>query len=197
MAKGKGKGKSRSSNNTVIKVAPGKRAKRGAGHAARAAPPTRVAGLGVWAPPISTGSVCTGLGLDMMAWEEPELKDLPVVHQFACDKDTHNQTFLQNNFKLQALFVKANAEFHASAPPCDVFSAGFPCQGFSVAGKHGALADARSSVIFDIINYWQKHVPRLVILENVKGLVELHPEALLMILKRLKAIKNKSDATPA
>ena len=147
--------------------------------------------------PIVTGSMCTGMGMDMLAWEEPDFQGVPVVHAFGADNDKHCRAFIRENFpNLQMLFDDATSkEFMRNAPSCDVLSAGFPCPGFSVAGNHLGIADPRSVVLHDIIAYVRKYVPKLVILENVKGLLDNHGKFFLALIKLLKHIKE--DGTPA
>jgi DNA (cytosine-5)-methyltransferase 1 len=52
----------------------------------------------------------------------------------------------------------------------DVLCAGFPCQAFSIAGKRGGFDDTRGTLFFDVAEIIQKHKPKAVFLENVKGL---------------------------
>lgn len=52
----------------------------------------------------------------------------------------------------------------------DVLCAGFPCQAFSIAGKRGGFDDTRGTLFFDVAEIIQKHRPKAIFLENVKGL---------------------------
>ena len=53
----------------------------------------------------------------------------------------------------------------------DVICGGFPCQAFSVAGKRGGFQDTRGTLFFDIARLAKQIQPRLLLLENVKGLL--------------------------
>lgn len=55
-------------------------------------------------------------------------------------------------------------------PDFDMFCGGFPCQDLSIAGKRAGLCGARSGLFFEIIRIIREKQPRLVFLENVKGL---------------------------
>ena len=54
--------------------------------------------------------------------------------------------------------------------PFDVLLAGFPCQAFSYAGKQRGFADTRGTLFFEVERLLAKYQPRLVFLENVRGL---------------------------
>ena len=65
-------------------------------------------------------------------------------------------------------------------PPHDVLLAGFPCQPFSIAGvskknalgrKHGFACEAQGTLFFDVARIIAHHRPRVILLENVKNLV--------------------------
>jgi len=56
-------------------------------------------------------------------------------------------------------------------PDFDMLVGGFPCQSFSIAGKRGGFDDARGTLFFDILRICAEKRPRLVVLENVKGLL--------------------------
>jgi len=56
-------------------------------------------------------------------------------------------------------------------PDHDLLAGGFPCQAFSVAGKRGGFEDTRGTLFFEIARILQQKQPRLLLLENVKGLL--------------------------
>ena len=53
----------------------------------------------------------------------------------------------------------------------DVICGGFPCQAFSVAGKRGGFHDTRGTMFFEIARFAKQIKPRILFLENVKGLL--------------------------
>ena len=53
----------------------------------------------------------------------------------------------------------------------DLLSGGFPCQAFSIAGKRKGFYDTRGTLFFEIARAAQEKQPRLLLLENVKGLL--------------------------
>ncbi len=56
-------------------------------------------------------------------------------------------------------------------PSFDVLLAGFPCQPFSNAGLKKGFDDTRGTLFFNISQIVKEHMPKVVFLENVKGLV--------------------------
>lgn len=58
-----------------------------------------------------------------------------------------------------------------SLPDFDLLVGGFPCQSFSIAGKRKGFDDTRGTLFFDIARIVRQKRPRLLLLENVKGLL--------------------------
>lgn len=56
-------------------------------------------------------------------------------------------------------------------PDFDIITGGFPCQAFSIAGSRGGFEDTRGTLFFDIARVIEYKRPKLVFLENVKGLL--------------------------
>lgn len=56
-------------------------------------------------------------------------------------------------------------------PDFDMLVGGFPCQAFSIAGKRRGFEDTRGTLFFDIARIIKVKRPKIVLLENVKGLL--------------------------
>lgn len=56
-------------------------------------------------------------------------------------------------------------------PDFDLLCGGFPCQSFSIAGKRGGFEDTRGTLFFHIARIAKYKRPRILFLENVKGLL--------------------------
>jgi len=56
-------------------------------------------------------------------------------------------------------------------PGFDLLVGGFPCQSFSIAGKRGGFEDTRGTLFFEIARIIKAKRPKLLLLENVKGLL--------------------------
>jgi DNA (cytosine-5)-methyltransferase 1 len=59
-------------------------------------------------------------------------------------------------------------------PDFDVFTGGFPCQPYSLAGNKEGLADVRGTVFFDIIRILKEKKPESFLLENVKNIKSIN-----------------------
>lgn len=60
-------------------------------------------------------------------------------------------------------------------PAFDICLAGFPCQAFSMAGRHGGFEDnyrglCRGTLFQDVVRICEYHQPKVIFCENVKGL---------------------------
>lgn len=64
--------------------------------------------------------------------------------------------------------TKINAD---TLPDFDCFIGGFPCQSFSIAGKRGGFDDTRGTLFFDIARIATVKKPKVILLENVKGIL--------------------------
>ncbi|MGX7420458.1 DNA cytosine methyltransferase [Carnobacterium gallinarum] len=53
----------------------------------------------------------------------------------------------------------------------DIFCGGFPCQAFSIAGNRRGFSDTRGTLFFEIARFASILRPRILFLENVKGLL--------------------------
>jgi DNA (cytosine-5)-methyltransferase 1 len=58
----------------------------------------------------------------------------------------------------------------AALPDFDVFTGGFPCQSFSLAGLRKGFKDRRGQMIFYIYDILMAKQPEFAVLENVKGI---------------------------
>lgn len=56
-------------------------------------------------------------------------------------------------------------------PDFDMLCGGFPCQAFSIAGKRRGFEDTRGTLFFDVARIIEVKRPKIVFLENVKGLL--------------------------
>src|SRR5438105_2011656 len=58
-----------------------------------------------------------------------------------------------------------------TVPEIDLICGGFPCQAFSLAGRRRGFRDTRGALFFEVARLAAAKGPRLLLLENVKGLL--------------------------
>jgi len=90
---------------------------------------------------------------------------------FYCDIDkyavqTYNKNFNENHESTDIRTIKTD-----SIPEIDMLCGGFPCQAFSIAGKRRGFKDTRGTLFFEIARIIKAKRPKIVFLENVKGLL--------------------------
>lgn len=78
----------------------------------------------------------------------------------------------QDNFEIAGDITQIKEE---DIPPFDICLAGFPCQAFSLAGKHMGFDDdykgmCRGTLFQDVVRICDYHKPKVIFCENVKGL---------------------------
>lgn len=86
--------------------------------------------------------------------------------KFACESYRYN--FPHVNLKQDDIrSVDKN-----TIPDCDIVTAGFPCQPFSVCGKRQGFDDPRGDLFYEICKVLDAKQPQIVFLENVANLTE-------------------------
>ena len=92
---------------------------------------------------------------------------------FSSEIDKHAKITYEANFK-----EKPEGDIYKiqskDIPKHDILLAGFPCQPFSIAGYRKGLEDKRGNLFFQILRILQDLQPKTFLLENVKGLINLH-----------------------
>lgn len=88
-----------------------------------------------------------------------------------CEWDKYASAVLAYRFPDIPNYHDATTINPKELPDFDMLVGGFPCQAFSVAGKRRGFNDTRGTLFFDIARIAQQKQPRLLVLENVKGLL--------------------------
>jgi DNA (cytosine-5)-methyltransferase 1 len=88
------------------------------------------------------------------------------IYRYACATYRHNFP--------DTLLVEGDirAVNRTTIPDIDVLTAGFPCQSFSVMGNQKGFADPRGTMYFEILRVIDAKRPKIVLMENVKNLVQ-------------------------
>ena len=89
----------------------------------------------------------------------------------SCEIDEQARQVYTKNFGCEPEQRDATKLNPKELPDFDCLCAGFPCQSFSIAGKHGGFEDTRGTLFFEIIRIARERKPSILFLENVKGLL--------------------------
>lgn len=102
---------------------------------------------------------------------------------FACDIDGKVQEAYRANFgDIPAGDITEIPE--KSIPPHDILCAGFPCQSFSISGKHKGVNDPRGRLFYDIVRIAKYHKPYIMLLENVKNILTIDNKRVIETIKK-------------
>ena len=67
--------------------------------------------------------------------------------------------------------AQLGSNLHLNPKELDLLFGGPPCQPFSLAGKQNGLSDNRGPLLFEVIRFADYFKPRVILLEQVKGLL--------------------------
>ena len=85
--------------------------------------------------------------------------------------DKYANQLLQQKFPNVKNYGDASKIDPRELPEFDMLCGGFPCQAFSIAGKRRGFEDTRGTMFFEIARILEVKRPKVVLLENVKGLL--------------------------
>lgn len=88
----------------------------------------------------------------------------------ACDFYKPAKDNYKHNYDIDVLGDICNID-PSSIEPYDILCAGFPCQPFSQAGHQKGFQDSRGTMFSHVMRFVKTNEPKIIILENVKGLL--------------------------
>lgn len=116
-----------------------------------------------------------GIGGIRMGFDQAFNEDIETV--FVSEWDEYAQKTYTDNFgATPAIAGDITKIKEEDIPNFDICLAGFPCQAFSLAGKRQGFEDdyyglCRGTLFLDVARICDKHKPKVIFCENVKGLV--------------------------
>ena len=115
-----------------------------------------------------------GIGGIRMGFEQAFGEDLETV--FVSEWDEWAQKTYRANFGAAPEVAGDITQVRGDdVPPFDICLAGFPCQAFSIAGRHRGFSDdyygqSRGTLFAEVVRICRARKPRAIFCENVKGL---------------------------
>lgn len=101
---------------------------------------------------------------------------------FACDKNATCRSVYSQLYNMPVAGAIEDIDEHA-LPSYDVLCAGFPCQPFSIIGKRNGFEDKRGNAFEHIMRIVRATEPKVVLLENVRGLLNHQKGQTIAIIK--------------
>ena len=132
------------------------------------------------------GTDCSGMDAPLEALRQLNKK---VEYVFGCDSWKVSKQFIhQNGIKPKVWFDDMTTRNDKLLPDIDMYICGFPCQSFSNLGQKRGMADVeKGNVMLKCISVIKTKLPKVFILENVKGFIgNKKGEAFGILMKKLK-----------
>lgn len=114
----------------------------------------------------TVGSMFAGIGGFDLGFERAGFRVA-----WCIEKDKRAQDVLRARFPGAIVYGDITEVDADTLEKVDVICGGFPCQDLSVAGKRAGLKGGRSGLFFDAMRIVRRLSPRLLVLENVPGLL--------------------------
>lgn len=125
--------------------------------------------------PLRSIDLFAGIGGIRLGFDKAFGKQIKTVYVSEWDKNA--QKTYQDNFKTPKIIAGDITQVdETEIPEFDICLAGFPCQAFSLAGQRKGFDDdykglCRGTLFLDVARICDKHKPKVIFCENVKGLV--------------------------
>lgn len=120
---------------------------------------------------ITFADLFAGIGGFRLGIEQASQKlGIPVKCVFSSEIEKNARVIYEKNFKETPSgdITKIHTD---NIPDMDILCGGFPCQAFSIAGKRRGFDDTRGTLFFEIARIARDKRPKILFLENVKGLL--------------------------
>jgi DNA (cytosine-5)-methyltransferase 1 len=96
--------------------------------------------------------------------------------QHAAETLRFNALRMKSSTKIVEADIRLVDPLSLAKPGIDLLHGGPPCQAFSLIGKRGSLTDERGPLLFEMIRFATALKPRVILLEQVKGLLSARDE---------------------
>lgn len=119
---------------------------------------------------LRVGTDCSGIEAPIQALQQ---LNIDYTHIFCSDTDNYVIESIKANYTPKKIFGDITKRNIEDVPDIDIYVCGFPCQAFSLAGNRKGFQDpeGRGIVFFSCLKVIKRKLPKLFVLENVKGLL--------------------------
>lgn len=120
---------------------------------------------------ITIGTDCSGIEAPIEALNQLKL---PFIQKWSCEIDKYARISSEANYiKPEKNYTDMLLRNNLDLPHVDLYLCGFPCQAFSNMGNRLGTKDPRAKIIPKMIDTIKNSKPKVCILENVKGFINI------------------------
>lgn len=119
---------------------------------------------------IKVATDCSGIEAPIQALNNLEVK---YKHVWSSEVDPRCIQMIRDNYDPDIIYTDMTERDQDKLPEIDLYVCGFPCQPFSNMGKRKGTRDIRGKIFYSVLETIKSSSPKIFILENVKGLVNM------------------------
>jgi DNA (cytosine-5)-methyltransferase 1 len=136
---------------------------------------------------LSIGTDCSGIEAPLNALKQLKI---PFIQKWSCEIDKYAiLTSAANYNKAEIVYEDMLKRDNTKLPNIDLYVCGFPCQSFSNMGNRLGTNDPRSKIIPKMIDTIKHSKPKVCVLENVKGFINIEKgEPMKLLIKNLEKL---------
>lgn len=120
---------------------------------------------------ITIGTDCSGIEAPLQALIQLKI---PFIQKWSCEIDKYARLSSESNYpKPEVSYTDMLKRDNTKLPHVDLYVCGFPCQAFSNMGNRLGTSDPRAKIIPKMIDTIKHCLPKICILENVRGFLNI------------------------
>lgn len=120
---------------------------------------------------ITVGTDCSGIEAPIEALLQLKI---PFIQKWSCEIDKYARISTEANYpKPEKIYTDMLTRNNKELPHVDLYVCGFPCQAFSNMGNRLGTKDPRAKIIPKMIDTVKNSRPKVCILENVRGFMNI------------------------
>jgi DNA (cytosine-5)-methyltransferase 1 len=120
---------------------------------------------------LSIGTDCSGIEAPLEALKQLKI---PFIQKWTCEIDKYARMSYEANYpKPEKKYIDMLKRNNSELPSVDLYVCGFPCQAFSNMGNRLGTKDPRAKIIPKMIDTIKHSKPKICILENVRGFLNI------------------------